>query len=171
MTAPDMPVARPHPIGCGRATWPENRCLALAGQLVAQGREGLVRGQRATWLAGVGRGGRGGRATAGTPAGAGAGGAAGRGRLSVAALLGLGPRLLDLAAVRLEARARLGVLALPLLALGLVARQPLAGLRVEALGVLVVAPVVVGRGHAVQGRVEVVADRLADRALAGLLER
>src|SRR5260370_2151870 len=100
MTAPDMPVARPHPIGCGRATWPENRCLALAGQLVAQGRQGLVRGPRATSLAGVGRGRRGGRATAATPAGAEAGGPAGPGRLRVARLRRLRPRLLHPAAVR-----------------------------------------------------------------------
>ena len=73
--------------------------------------------------------------------------------------------------MRLEPRARLGVLALPLLTLGVVALEPLAGLGVEALRVLVVALLVVGRGHAVQRGVEVVADRLADGALVGLLER
>ena len=91
--------------------------------------------------------------------------------VAVALFLGLGAGLLDLAAVRLEAGAGLGVLPLPLLALRVVARQPLAGLRVEALGVLVVARLVVGGGHAVEGRVELVAGGLADRALVGLLER
>src|SRR6185437_11920034 len=106
--------------------------------------------------------------TAGTAAAAAARGAVGR---AVAAddldpqslfLLGLGPGLLDLAPVRLEASPRLGVLVLPLLALPLEALQPLARLRVEAVGVLVVALLVVGGRHAVQGRVEVVADGLAD---------
>src|SRR6266568_4219434 len=85
-------------------------------------------------------------------------------------LVGLGAGLLHLLAVRLEPGTRLGVLVLPLLALLLVAGQPLPGLRVEALRVLVVALLVVGGWHAVQGRVEVVADRLADGALVGLLE-
>src|SRR6185437_8337499 len=86
-------------------------------------------------------------------------------------LLGLGPGLLHLLAVRLEASPRLGVLVLPLLALPLEALQPLTRLRVEAVGVLVVALLVVRGRHAVQGRVEVVADGLADGALVGLLER
>src|ERR1700729_527000 len=73
--------------------------------------------------------------------------------------------------MRLEPGPGLGVLVLPLLALLLVTRQPFARLRVEAVGVLVVALLVVGGRHAVQGRVEVVADGLADRALVGLLER
>src|SRR6266498_1254099 len=65
----------------------------------------------------------------------------------------------------------LGVLPLPLLALGVEALQPLARLGVEALRVDVVALIVIGGGHAVQGWVEVVPDRLADRALVRLLER
>src|SRR3954454_23531141 len=52
--------------------------------------------------------------------------------------------LIDLLHVRVVAGARLGVLPLPLGLLGLVARQPLVGLRVEAIGVLVVALGVVG---------------------------
>ena len=73
--------------------------------------------------------------------------------------------------MRLEPGPRLGVLPLPLFALGVVALEPLAGLGVEAVGVDVVALVVIGGRHAVQGRVEVVADRFPDRALVGLLER
>src|SRR5579875_449415 len=157
------------------------RGLALAaGQALAQRRQRLVGGERAGRRA-AGRGGR--RAAggagpaprlAGPAAAAAAAGAALGGAGALAAvrgcLVGLAG-LLHLAPVRLDRRPRLGVLPLPLLALHLVAGQPLAGLRVEALGVLVVAVLVVGGGHAVQGRVEVVADRLADRALVGLLQR
>src|SRR5262249_35746248 len=144
---------------------PPGPALALAGELVPQGGEGLVGGQGAAGgvvaagaaaaPAGAGSGG-GGRRRRGAAAGGSALrrdlGAAGRGLF-----LGLGPGVLDLLAVRLEAGPRLGVLVLPGLALLLVARQPFARLRVEALRVLVVALVVVGRRHAVQGRVEVVA--------------
>src|SRR5712691_2540802 len=73
--------------------------------------------------------------------------------------------------MRLIPRPRLGVLPLPFLALGVIALQPLARLGVEAVGVDVVALLVVGGRHAVEGRVEVLADRLADRALVGLLQR
>src|SRR6185437_13472202 len=104
-------------------------------------------------------GGTGPAGTAGTATAAAARGAVGR---AVAGfdpqglfLLGLGPGLLDLAPVRLEASARLGVLVLPLLALLLVAGQPLAGLGVEAPRTQLVALLVVGGRHAVQGRVEV----------------
>src|SRR6476646_2114509 len=156
--------------------------VLTAGQLLAQGRQGLVGSQRAGG-AGTRRRGRGDRAGRAALAGAAragtttaAGGAVGRTGIGDFAaghffLVGLGPGLLHLAAVRLEPGARLGVLVLPLLALLLVAGQPLPGLRVEAVGVLVVALLVVGGRHAVQGRVEVVADGLADGALVGLLER
>ena len=66
------------------------------------------------------------------------------------------------ALVRLPAGVGLGVLLLPLLALGLEALEPLVGLRVEALGVLVVALLVVLGGHAVERRVEL-GDRAAPR--------
>src|SRR5262249_14832360 len=52
-----------------------------------------------------------------------------------------------------------------------VALEPVAALGVEAIGVQVVALVVVGRGHAVERRVELVARRLGGHALVGLLER
>src|SRR5207248_9141203 len=131
-------------------------------QLVAQGRECLIRRERAA---------RGVAARAGGTAGATAGLAAVGVLLAAGVLRGLAAGLGDLTAVRLEPGAGLGVLVLPLLALLLVPLEPLARLRVEALGVDVVALVVVGGGHAVEGRVEVVADGLADRALVGLLER
>src|SRR5215469_2371933 len=147
--------------------------LALAGELVAQSGQRFVRGQGSAGGAGFRA-----RAAAAAAARAAAGCLAG-GRLGRTGPLGglgalffcLGAGLLDLAAVRLEAGAGLGVLPLPLLTLRVVAWQPFARLRVETLRVLVVALVVVGGGHAVQGRVEVVADGLADRALVGLLER
>src|SRR5690625_371085 len=63
------------------------------------------------------------------------------------------------------------VLGLPLLALGLVALEPLVGLGVEALGVLVLAVLVVLGGHAVQGRIEGGVVTLGVHALVGLLER
>src|SRR5215471_11626081 len=140
-----------------------------AGQLVAQRREGLIRGERARRAVLVG-GVAGGRRA---PAAAGRTGLAvgGAGLAILGLFLGLAARLGDLAAVRLETGARLGVLVLPLLALRVVPFQPLARVRVEALRVDVVARVVIGGGHAVQGRVEVVPDRLADRALVRLLER
>src|SRR5690606_39048162 len=65
--------------------------------------------------------------------------------------------------------AGLGVLALPLFAGLVVAFHPLAGLRVEALRVDVVALVVVLGGHAVQRRVELLL--VLDEGLVGLLER
>src|SRR6266702_2959771 len=152
------------------------RCcwLALAaGQLLAQGRQGLVGSQGAGGRGARGRA-RGHRARGADRARAARAAAAtgtARGAVGRAALAGLGPGFLHLTPVRLEPGPRLGVLVLPLLTLLLVAGQPLAGLRVEALRVLVVALLVVGGRHAVQGRVEVVADRLADGALVGLLER
>src|SRR5690606_15488306 len=120
--------------GCRRAL------LAAAGELLPKRGQGLVGGQRAAGAlraaAGAARG--------GTRVGVGRGGGLGLG--------GLG--LLDLLAVRREAGLRHGVLARPLVALGLEALHPLAGLRVEALGVLVVPLLVVLGGHAVEGRVE-----------------
>ncbi len=71
--------------------------------------------------------------------------------------------------MRLVAALGLGVLPLPLLALLLVARQPLPGLGVEAVGVDVVAVLVVAGLHAVLGRVET--GDLTHGALVGLLER
>src|SRR5262245_34553611 len=76
----------------------------------------------------------------------------------------------DLALMRLEPRAGLRVLALPLFALGVEALQPLARLRVEPIGVDVVALLVVRGRHAVQGRGEVLARDFADGALVALLE-
>src|SRR5213076_1712862 len=73
------------------------------------------------------------------------------GRSSGVGLAGLD----DLLLVLLEAGLRLGVLGLPHLTLGFEALEPVVGLGVEALGVDVVALVVVRRGHAVQRRVEV----------------
>src|SRR5256885_8703568 len=99
-----------------------------AGQLLAQGREGLVGSQRAggTGTRGRARGDRAGRTALTRPARATAtGGARGAvGRAGVAGLaapghlflVGLGAGLLHLLAVRLEPGARLGVLVLPLLA-------------------------------------------------------
>src|SRR3954468_20495668 len=81
-------------------------------------------------------------------------------------LLGLGLLL----GVGLPAGVRLGVLLLPLGTLLVVALEPLAGLRVEALGVDVVALVVVRRGHAVERRFELL-DVRSGRVLVGLLER
>src|SRR6478609_5310350 len=91
------------------------------------------------------------------------GGVAATGGLRV----GLGERL-DLGAVRLPAGVRLGVLLLPGLALLLEALEPLVGLRVEALGVLVVTLLVVLGGQAVQGRVEL---DLVGAVLVRLLQR
>src|SRR5258705_2849266 len=156
--------------------------VLAAGQLLAQGRQGLVGSQRAggTGTRGRARGARAGCAALAGPAraaaAAGTRGAVGRAGFADLAsgyflLVGLGPGRLHLLAVRLNPGPRLGVLMLPLLALLLVARQPLAGLRVEALRVLVVTLLVVGGRHAIEGRVEVVADGLADGALVGLLER
>src|SRR5271166_2942757 len=180
--------AAPTVVGAAFAGWSG----LAAGELLAESSQGLVRGQgtgrRRAWSrAGRDRArcGRGlpGAAGAGAPAAPGGTGtavAAGRSRRAVLlGLAGQGSRfflvglagLLDLPPVRLEPSPRLGVLVLPLLTLLLVAGQPFAGLRVEAFRVLVVALLVVGGRHAVQGRVEVVADRLADRALVGLLER
>src|SRR5207245_849192 len=138
----DVPAPLQGPAASLRAVGGSGVLLLSAGELGAQGRERLVAGQRA--------------------AGRGSAAVAGRGRLAtgvVATGRGLGVGLLgrrDLLAVRLEAGLGLGVLPLPRLAGLVVALEPLAGLRVEALGVDVVALLVVGRGHAVGGRVELV---------------
>src|SRR3982751_1485151 len=127
-------------------------CSLTAGELGPQRGQGLVAGQRATAGRGV--------PTGGVVAGV------------AAARSGLGVGLLrrgDLLAVRLEAGLGLGVLPLPLLALGVVALAPLLRLGVEALGVQVVALLVVRGGHAVGGRVELLV--VTDDALVGLLER
>src|SRR3954452_14939581 len=94
------------------------------------------------------------------------GGVVGRRRLGGLGLLLLGA--LQLGDVLLVARVGRLVLALPLLALRLVPLAPLAGVRVEALGVDVVAGVVVLGRHAVERRVEL---GLRGHALVGLLER
>src|SRR5580704_5457411 len=134
-----------------RPRWERSSALA-AGQLVAQCGKRLVRGQgagplrvgtrRAVVLAGI---------------------------ALVTCLLGrgisLGACLDDLLLVRLIACPSLGVLPLPLLALAVEALEPLTGLRIEALGVEVVALVVVSGRHAVQGRVEVLAGDVRAAAL------
>src|ERR687897_522412 len=89
-----------------------------------------------------------------------------RGRVGVGSLGGL-----DLVLVRLPARVGLGVLLLPLLALLLEPGEPLLGVGVETVGVLVVAGVVVVGRHAVQRRVEMVGDVRGGVALVGLLKR
>ncbi|EGJ78183.1 putative 30S ribosomal protein S1 [Streptomyces sp. Tu6071] len=138
-----------------------------AGQLLAQGRERLVRGEGARVVTGV----RGVRTTGAAAATAGARGGRSRlGALGSGLLVGLAG-LDDLGLVLLEAGLGLGVLALPLLALLLVPLEPVVGLGVEALGVDVVALVVVGRGHAVQGRVELDRGRVGAEGLVGLLQR
>src|SRR4051812_11081234 len=123
-----------------------------AGELGPQRGQGLVAGQRAT-------GGGGSVRTSSVVTGVAAAGSC----------LGVGfLRRGDLLAVRLEAGLSLGVLLLPLLALGVEALAPFAGVGVEALGVEVVALGVVGGGHAVGGRVELLL--VTDDALVGLLE-
>ena len=151
-----------------RRVLPAERLALSAGQLLAERGQGLVGGQGAGRGAGLGR-----RAAGPRRARRGLdGGDAALGDLAaLRRLFGLGAGLLDLLAVRLEASAGLGVLPLPLLTLRVEAGQPVARLGVEALRVQVVPGLVVGRGHAVQGRVELVAGGLADRALVGLLER
>src|SRR5437764_1505108 len=113
-----------------------------ARQLVPQGRERLVRGERA-----------GGGTAVATSAATAARTPRAAGRVALVGsfadrvflgLAGLG----DLPPVRLEPRTGLGVLLLPLLALGLVPFEPLPRLGVEAIGVDVVALIVVGGGHA-----------------------
>src|SRR4051812_3561960 len=132
-------------------------CLFLvAGQLLAQCRERLVGGQRAAASR-----------VAAPPTGLVAPGGVGlrSGRLG----LGLAG-FFDLLLVRVETGTRLRVLPLPRLTLLVEALEPVAGLGVEALGVLVVAlGVVLGR-HAVERRVELlVGERPA--TLVGLLQR
>src|SRR3954452_24936753 len=127
----------------------DRRGSEAARELLPQCGERLVRGERALDRRGLGA--VGGRRRVGA-----------RLRLRLA-------RVLDLLAVGLPARVGLGVLPLPLFALLLVALEPVVGLRVEALGVLVVALLVVLRRHAVQARVEVGTG--GRDALVGLLER
>src|ERR1035437_186216 len=144
---------------------PVTRSDLVPGELLTQSGERLIRSQRALRGRRVGRG-RGrtvrlrGRCTVR--------GVAGR-LLRVGCSLGVSlDGLLDLNLVRLPASVSLGELLLPLLALLLVTADPFVGLGVEALGVLVVAGLVVLGSHAVHRRVE-----LGDRAagVVGLLER
>src|SRR5699024_1245785 len=119
---------------------------SVASELLPQRGQGLVGGQGALGTRRR-RAGRGGAALRAVGGGGGV----------VAGLRGsrvVGGSLLDLGPVGLPAGVGVGVLLLPGLALGLVALEPLVGLRVEALGVLVVALLVVLRGHAVERRVE-----------------
>src|SRR5690625_4790050 len=124
---------------------------SVAGELGAQRGQGLVGGQRALIggaglvrgsgcrLAPCARGARGLRL-----------GGRGVGRLLV------GPdRLEHLGLVGGLALVGSRVLGLPLLTLVLVALEPFVGLLIEALGVLVLAVLVVLGGHAVQGRIEI----------------
>src|SRR5690625_720128 len=79
------------------------------------------------------------------------------------------PIFSDLLLVGFPARVCFSVLTLPLFALGFVTFEPLVGLGVEALGVLVVALLVVVGRHAVERRIEVFGLRI--HTLVGLLER
>src|SRR3954452_11254402 len=135
------------------------RSVPAAGELLAERLQRLVGGQRAAGLlAGLGLVGpigrtgcrRVGRGLAGLDLG----------------LLGL-LLLLD---VGLPAGVSLGVLVLPGRALLVVALEPLARLGVEAVGVDVVALLVVRRSHAVERRVELV-DVGGGGGLVGLLQR
>src|SRR5262245_5321880 len=87
------------------------------------------------------------------------------------AALRLASGLGDLPLVGLKPGARLGVLTLPFLALGIESFEPFAGLWVETVGVDVVALLIVGGWHPVEGWVEVLASDLTDRALVRLLQR
>src|SRR3954466_2981400 len=118
------------------------------GELVAERLERFVAGEGAAVLLGLLGGVR--RGLAGLGVG----------------LLGLG-LLLD---VGLPAGVRLGVLLLPLGTLLVVALEPLAGLGVEAVRVVVVALLIVRRGHAVERRVELL-DVGCGGVLVGLLQR
>src|SRR5215211_539053 len=129
---------------------PPNAISGAAGQLLPEQCELLVAGQRAR---------RGGLTAAR--------GVVGRRRLAAGLGLGIGG-LGDLPLVLLEALVSAGVLPLPLLALLVEAFLPLLGLRVEALGIDVVAVLVVLGGHAVPGRVEL---HFRAQTLVGLLER
>src|SRR4051812_2112480 len=130
------------------------RCRSAAGELLPQGGERLVGGQRA---AGLGRRVR-------CRVRAVRGGLAGLGRRLGVGLL----RVLELLLVRLETLARSGVALLPGLAGLVVALEPFLRVGVEALGVDVVALVVVLGFHAVLRRVEGV---LGEGTLVGLLQR
>src|SRR5690242_3152320 len=130
------------------------RSALAAGELLPQRGERLVGGEGATGLLGRPGGSRG-----------------RRGGRTRGCRLGTGvrrPRRLHLLGVGLPALAGLGVLPLPFLTLLVEAVEPLARLRVEALRVDVVALLVVGGRHAVEGRVEVLL--ALDEALVGLLE-
>src|SRR5690606_20098030 len=131
-----------------------NRSALAARELLAESRQGLVGGEGATGGAGL-------AALLALRL------AVGRRRRLAGLGLGLAG-LLDLPAVGLVALLGLGVLPLPLLTLLVEALEPLPGLRVEALGVDVVAVLVVGGGHAVERGVEL---HLGADALVGLLER
>src|SRR5690606_20197955 len=135
------------------------RVELVAGELLAERGERLVRGERAL--------GRGVDDRRGGPRGGGPGSGVrvatlGRSRVSLG---GLG----DLLAVRLPARVCLGVLRLPDLTLRLEALEPLVRLGVEALGVGVVALLVVLGSHAVERGVELLGAQVHN--LVGLLVR
>src|SRR4051794_25133983 len=137
------------------------RCSGVAGELLPQSLQSLVRGERALRCRRHrGRAAAGGLARRGRRRGV-----RGRRRRGAAGLLGL----LDLLLVGLPARVRLGVLRLPGGPLLLVALEPLPRLGVEALRVEVVALLVVARRHAVERRVELL--RVDVDAFVGLLER
>src|SRR6185437_14927573 len=119
--------------------------LSATGQLLPQRRQRFVRGQGAVVLSSL-------RRIGGCLADLGS-------RLRIGPL-GVG----ELLAVRVEPFTSGGVPLLPRLALAVVARQPFLAVRVEALGVDVVALVVVLGFHAVLRGVEVI---LGERALVG----
>src|SRR5690606_11195411 len=141
---------------CGDRAESPHRSESAAGELLLQRGEGLVGGQRAGRLLR--------RLPTLVPL-------ALAGAVGTGAVPGLGrrPGRVDLPLVLLPPRAGLGVLPLPLLALLLVAGQPLPTVGVEPLRVLVVAVLVVLGGHPVQGRVEVLL--VLDEALVRLLDR
>src|SRR5947208_17089761 len=114
-----------------------------AGELLAEGGQLLVAGERAAGLGGLTATGRGVLAVDSFAVFSGGGGAG----------LGFGGSGLDLLHVRLVAGVCLGVLALPLLTLLVEAFLPFLGVRFEALGADVVALGVVLGGHTVMCRV------------------
>src|SRR5690625_2834082 len=156
-----IPPVRPTRSMCSGPPARSAQARSVPGELLPQCLQSLVRGQRAGVLLRLRRRGCRGGLLLLLLAGRGGRGCLGVGRDGV----------LDLGRVCFPASMCLGVLPLPLLALRLVPLEPLVGLRVESFRVLVVALLVVVRGHPVQGGVEVFSNRGRRVALIGLLER